>query len=166
MNWDAISAIADVLGIIGLIGTLVYLAIQIRQNTASVKANTELETSRIWAEFHARVAHSSEMATIWDKALTDEKTLSPDEKRKFIWFVAEFFVMTESHFRQWKSNYLSDDTWKVYRGTASGLLTNPLVKRWWKSGVSPYSDEFMNNMNTAVTELGDTKWKYSPLSNL
>ena len=93
MNWDAISAIADVLGIIGLIGTLVYFAKQIRQNTASIKANTELETSRIWAEFHARVAHSNEMATIWDKALTDEKTLSPDEKRKFIWFVAEFFVM-------------------------------------------------------------------------
>ena len=166
MNWDAISAIADTLGILGLIGTLVFLAIQIRQNTASVKANTELETSKIWAEFHERVSHSNEMASIWDKGLTDEKTLSPDEKRKFIWFIAAFFVMVESHFRQWESDYLSDETWKVYRRTASGLLTNPLVKRWWISGVSPYSDEFRNNMDNAVIELGDTKWKYSPLSEL
>ena len=33
MNWDAIGAIAEVVAAIGVILTLIYVAIQIRQNT-------------------------------------------------------------------------------------------------------------------------------------
>ncbi len=32
MNWDAIGAIAELLGAVGVIASLVYLATQIRQN--------------------------------------------------------------------------------------------------------------------------------------
>ena len=39
MNWDAIGAIAELLGAIGVIASLVYLATQIRQNTATVRAS-------------------------------------------------------------------------------------------------------------------------------
>ncbi len=39
MNWDAIGAIAELLGAIGVIGSLVYLATQIRQNTTTVRAS-------------------------------------------------------------------------------------------------------------------------------
>ena len=35
MNWEAIGAVGEILGAIGVIVTLGYLAVQIRQNTAS-----------------------------------------------------------------------------------------------------------------------------------
>ena len=38
MNWDAIGAIAERLGAIGVVVSLLYLATQIRQNTKSVRA--------------------------------------------------------------------------------------------------------------------------------
>ena len=37
MNWDAIGAIAELLGAFGVIASLIYLATQIRQNTKSVR---------------------------------------------------------------------------------------------------------------------------------
>jgi hypothetical protein len=33
MNWEAIGAVAEVMGAFGVIATLIYLAIQIRQNS-------------------------------------------------------------------------------------------------------------------------------------
>jgi hypothetical protein len=33
MNWDAIGAVAELLGAIGVIASLVYLAVQIRQSS-------------------------------------------------------------------------------------------------------------------------------------
>ncbi len=36
MNWDAIGAIAELFGAVGVIASLVYLAVQIRQNTRTV----------------------------------------------------------------------------------------------------------------------------------
>jgi hypothetical protein len=41
MNWDAVGAIAEVVGAAGVLITLVYLAVQIRHNSASVDASTE-----------------------------------------------------------------------------------------------------------------------------
>jgi len=41
MNWEAIGAIGEVLGALGVIVTLVYLAFQIRQNTSALKLNAE-----------------------------------------------------------------------------------------------------------------------------
>ena len=40
MNWEAIGAIAETLGAIGVIASLVYLAGQIRQNTRSIRGAT------------------------------------------------------------------------------------------------------------------------------
>ena len=37
MNWEAIGAIGEVLGAIGVIVTLAYLAVQIRQNTRDIR---------------------------------------------------------------------------------------------------------------------------------
>jgi len=40
MNWEAIGAIAEMLGSIGVLATLIYLAIQIRVNSREVSDNT------------------------------------------------------------------------------------------------------------------------------
>ena len=40
MNWDAIGAVGELIGAIAVVITLVYLAIQIRQNTKTVRAST------------------------------------------------------------------------------------------------------------------------------
>lgn len=37
MNWEAIGAVGEALGSIAVLVTLIYLAIQIRQNTAQQK---------------------------------------------------------------------------------------------------------------------------------
>ena len=69
VNWEAFSAIAEWIGVVLIVISLAYVAVQIRQNTKTVRAATELDTGRQWSEFHARVAHSRDMADIWDKAL-------------------------------------------------------------------------------------------------
>ena len=41
MNWDAIGAIAETLGAVGVIASLVYLAEQIRHSRAQMSQNTK-----------------------------------------------------------------------------------------------------------------------------
>ena len=40
MNWDAIGAIAETLGAVGVIASLVYLATQMSRNTQAMRAET------------------------------------------------------------------------------------------------------------------------------
>lgn len=166
MNWEAASAVAEWLGVVVVVVSFIYLARQIRQNTNTVKAATELDTGRQWSEFHARIAHSHDMADIWDKGLTNSDNLSPSEKRKFIWLVAEYFFLVESLFRQRELSFLSHESWQQHLRAVAGLLLHPLVESWWASGVSPYSAAFKATIDTRKSELGDAAWSYSPLSEL
>ena len=166
MNWEAMSAIAEWLGVVLVVVSLGYVAVQIRQNTESVRAATELDTGRQWSEFHARVAHSPDMAHIWDKGLADGETLTAPEKRKFIWLIAEYVFLVESLFRQHQLGFLGHDSWEQHRRTVAGLLLHPLVDSWWRSGVSPYSPAFKADIDEARRQLPDDAWSYTPLSDL
>ncbi len=46
MNWDAIGAIAELLGAIGVIASLIYLATQIRQRREQMRENTRATRER------------------------------------------------------------------------------------------------------------------------
>lgn len=41
MSWEALGAIAETIGAIGVIATLAYLAIQIAQNTRAIRARND-----------------------------------------------------------------------------------------------------------------------------
>ena len=166
MNWEAVSAIAEWLGVVLIVVSLGYVAIQIRQNTKTVRAATELDTGRQWSEFHARIAHSQDMADIWDKGLTNVEDLSVPEKRKFIWLVAEYLFLVESLYRQRQMGFLGHDSWSQHQSAVTGLLLHPVIESWWESGVSPYSPEFKAAINSARSVLGDSVWSYPPLSDL
>lgn len=166
MDWTGISAIAEWMGVFFIVISLIYVAKQIRQNTETVKAATELETGRMWSELHARVAHSPDMVDIWDKGHTTPEELTPTEKRRFVWFVAEYFYLVENMFRQRQIEYLSHSSWQQHRAAVAGVLLNPLLTRWWESGVSPFSTEFVSNINAAREELGDAVWSYTPIADI
>ncbi len=166
MNWDAVSAVAEWLGVILIVVSLVYVARQIQQNTDTMKSATELETGRMWSEFHARMAHSEDMTDIWDKGLTQPDTLSPPEKRRFIWLVAEYFYLVENLYRQRQLGFLSLETWTQHEKAVTGLLNHPLLNRWWASGVSPYSAEFRATIDAGRKKQPDAQWSYKPIADL
>jgi len=68
MNWEAIGALADLIGGAGVILTLVYLAVQVKQNTQSMRENNPItQTDR--AIEHARfVSVSEDKMSIFQRA--------------------------------------------------------------------------------------------------
>ena len=53
MNWDAIGAIAELLGAIGVIASLIYLATQIRQSREQMSQNTKALRAGAYQQFCA-----------------------------------------------------------------------------------------------------------------
>jgi len=46
MNWDAVSAIAEVVGVVAVVLSLIYVGIQVRQNTTQIRQDNMLQTVR------------------------------------------------------------------------------------------------------------------------
>ena len=64
MNWEAIGAIAEALGAIGVISTVVYIALQIRHNSEAVQGSTE---QALMSQEMAFYALTIENAGIWGR---------------------------------------------------------------------------------------------------
>ena len=64
MNWEAIGAIGETIGAIAVVLTLVYLSIQIRQNTRSVRAATYQSVAEALADCSYKlVGHMEDQAS-------------------------------------------------------------------------------------------------------
>ena len=113
MNWDAIGAIGEILGAIAVFMTLVYLAVQIRQNTASVTTATYDSVMAGITDINLVVARDPEVASIVARGF-----LVPDSLNAFEAYRFQFIL------RSWANQWL-----KMLRLYERGALSPPEWER-------------------------------------
>src|SRR5205823_11377970 len=83
MNWEIISAIGQMLGAIGVIISIVYLAAQIRnQNKENQRAAMNVLTTH-WSDLNRTLVENPEMAILWLPALRSFDDLDAASKLRF-----------------------------------------------------------------------------------
>ncbi len=142
MNILELGAIGELAGGVAVIGSLLYLAAQVRQNTNTARASADLEAAKQMADWHSRVSDNPALAALWDGAVGDSHEMDVDERRRFRWFIAEYFFMAEGLYRQYRRGLLSNDSWLPHTWLLHSLAHNEVVRGWWEGKMSPLSLDF------------------------
>ena len=111
MNWDAIAAIAEGLGAVGVIATVIYLAYQIRQNTQSIQGSTE---QSIMAQEMGLYALIAEHASVYRRGCANLTDLDSDEFVVFEYLVSAEQSQMYSAYVQFHNNQIPESLWKAY----------------------------------------------------
>ena len=151
MNWDAIGAVAEALGALGVIISLVYLATQIRaQNRESrIAALHELSVG-----FRGSISNftDGELARIFVRANDDYDSLDPSEQLQMIALVAEYLRVFEEAYIQHSEGRLDKRTWDTMARYLAMLMDGNCPKKIWELR-GPYMDSkyqaFVNNLETS-----------------
>ena len=142
MNWEAIGAVGEVLGALGVIATLGYLAFQIRQNTQSLHTESYARTLERAAAVQSKLSGDPILASILRRGGLDLRTLTPDERIQFNWTFYEMFGAFEFLFHQAKKGSLEDEIWARWSATMSWWLSIPGVESWWHAKPTPFTASF------------------------
>ena len=89
MNWDALGAAAEIVGALGVLASLIYLAIQIRQNTTWLRQQAfQLSTNEVrqWA---MQFSSSADSAEIFLRGQRDQGSLDQTERFRFTMMIFE-----------------------------------------------------------------------------
>ena len=70
MNWEAIGAIGETAGAVGVIVTLIYLAIQVRQNTRSSRLASFQSSTELLNAVSNAIANNDDLAEISTRIYT------------------------------------------------------------------------------------------------
>jgi hypothetical protein len=128
MDWVVWSAAAQIVGSAAIVVTLIYLAVQIRQNTDSMQAAAREAIAERDVEWLYKMVDHPELGLLFRK---EEPLTEVDASRLNACLVA-FMRIREVNFRQYKSGILDKDTWANYRSSiVSGPLNQPHARLWW-----------------------------------
>jgi len=144
MDWNAVSAIANVLVAFAVTITVVYLAIQIRDNTRATRSQTyQLATSAL-AEMAAIIGTDKELARIFRIGMITPEKLDQDEFVQFGYLGISLFRRFENVFFQHQSGMIDDDFWNGHRDNILWFFHRPGTQAWWKDRKSPSARAFAN----------------------
>ena len=127
MNWEAIGAIAELLGAIGVVLTLIYLAIQIRQNTRSQENSSRVAATNAFTGWYTSVMSDPDLVRIWRVGHTKPGDLSEDDINRFMWMLSSIGYRIEESFTKYESGLLDEDLWVEYRDLMASFLHNSIA---------------------------------------
>jgi hypothetical protein len=149
--------IGEFVGAIGVVTSLIYLALQIRQNSSQISENTnsvlgsvESDDARRSSDFLQSLAENPGLARIWRLGHAEPATLSEDEGTQFVMLMGAAFYRLAGSFGQYKRGLLSADSWEPYDRLISRYLHSPAVLEWWSRGDVPFSRSFIDYVEARI----------------
>jgi hypothetical protein len=142
MNWDAIGAIGEVVGAVAVFATLLYLAIQIRQNTAQSRASSHHAISDSLNQLNILFGQSTEVSALFLMGLEDRSSLTDAQRWQFDSIMRAYFHVCETM-------YFQADVGTGDQGIATAeeegmiiMITAPGGREWWAQNPYGFSPEF------------------------
>ncbi len=143
MNWEAIGAIGEVVGAVGVIATLAYLTIQIRQNSSVVRSATRQAISTTQMEVGFRMAESPEARATLLRWTAGEMPSTPDQAIHDDLLRRSLLRMFENQFHQYRGGTFDHILWEGYRANMAQTFSWPTFEGWWRENQYRYAADFV-----------------------
>ena len=162
MNWDAIIAITEIVGVIAVIASLIYVAVQIKQNSSIARAHIVHDTSESYTKFFELLANDGELADIFRRA-TDGENLHETEIIRYSALLDVYFANLEDVDHQYKNDlyFVEDDDEDIVSFMAPQFrpfLDCPVGRLWWSnSGQYSSTPSFSGKINKIIDEWDERK---------
>ena len=139
---NIIQSITSIVQALALIVSLVYAAIQIRDNTRAVKSQAYQSIITAYAEIEARIGQDSETATLYDIGCKYPDKLNDEEKVRFTQLMSSTFNFFENLHYQYKNALLEEGLWAGWCKLMIIKLKIPGIKKYWEDNGYIYSKDF------------------------
>lgn len=160
VNWEAIGAVGEVLGAFGVIASLAYLALQIRQNTRAIRAERYESVVNSLMELVQPLVADERLATRFQQAVEDWHAVPLEDRSRLVHVLFAEFKVFENLFYQYRQGMLAPELWEGWRRLTLTYFVRPGVRAWWEMRKAAFSDEFREFLESAAPDptLLPTPW--------
>ena len=151
MNWEALGATADMIGSLGVIVTLGYLAVQIRQNTRSVRGAAYQSIIESIASANDMLANNPQLSGVFRAGQEGTSELTEDETRTFHHLMNSFVRRFENVHLQDSRGLLEREDWSGFLESGLNLLSKKGAGAWWRQNAWRYNTPFVDFINVGLT---------------
>lgn len=149
MTLEQIYYIAEIIGAIAIIASLIYVGKQLRQNTQAIQAAARQAAVEGDNQWLIKAIDHPEMALAQTKPeLTDEEVV------QYIMSLILLFRNRENDFAQYQRGVMDEATWDRYRSSFTTIFRFERSRNFWVNfGQSAFDHEFFAEVNGILKEL-------------
>ncbi len=154
MSLEDLGNIGDFVGGVGVILTLLYLAVQIRQNTRTVeqntlasKAQTRLQVTNDTVESIRSVRTNDALLQAFVKTL-EEKDLDSTDNLVLSLYARELFRAAEGNFYQYRVGTIDDEEFQGIYVFYQDMFQQPHMKEFWSENKHQFPSVFVKEVDS------------------
>ena len=150
MTLDDLANLGQIIGALAVVISLIYVALQIRQNTNAVRSAMAQTVHEHFAKWYHLVAADDELAQIVARGLRDYASLPEKERVRFVAAFMAFLSYSQNAFLKGREGLLAQPLWRGWELVIMNLVCAPGGKTFWKERAYMFGDEFRRYIDNDV----------------
>ena len=159
MPLDQIANVAEIIGVVVVVITVIYLALQIRQNTHALRSNTAQATHDSVVSGYNTLATDGDLNRLFRKGCGDPAALTEDELGQFIAFWTSTLFMTQNWLYQRAAHALDDELTDTWLNALSVAMHSPGFGYYWKHRSYQFSARMREYIETVLAQPANPDFK-------
>jgi len=143
-------AIGEVVGAVGVIATLAYLAIQIKQNTAMARMAALQNVIAGGVDHNRGIADSEDLARIITKGVAEPHSLSDEERLRFNANAVTLYHHLDAAYQMYERGLLDEESWQKFAYEAPIWIRLPGIREWFETDKYRLSPGFRKYLELAI----------------
>jgi len=128
-----LGSIGEFVAALATVATLVYLAVQIRQNTSSLRANAYQDTVRSSNDWAALFVHHPETTAIFLKGIENPRSLEKVEAVEFTHLLEIYLRNYTTALKLTRDGLIPATPCDAYENGLRKWFSSPELRDWWKT---------------------------------
>lgn len=154
MDLEAVGNIGEAVGAAAVVVSLLYLVVQIRQNTRSIRAATYQSIVAAAAGCNQTLSQSKALARVMRLGGGDPSALDEDEQVQFDFLCLQFFDIFENLHLQHVHGHLDEEYWRPRRRAFLALFESPGFAERWAGHRENYTRSFREMVEEGLAAMG------------
>ena len=144
MNWEAIGAIGELIGGAAVIATLIYLAIQLKQNTKGIRAQSYYNVVSGKNALYRELAANTELLnTLLQGIAADPPLSSVLDGQKTHLILYAFMNEFETTYLLYVAGAVEEEIWLRDKAQMAGMIGFPGMSDWWSLAKQYFHKDFV-----------------------
>lgn len=144
MSLEDFNLIAQIVGVAAVLASLIFVGIEVRQNSAITRAQVHQQLSDTFTAYLETLASNASIVAVGTSSKAGLKGMTDEELLQFSFLMAGLFKIWENAFYQHKSGFLDERAWQ---SNVQWMLTwyhLPGVRTWWSVRKDLFAHEFQS----------------------
>ncbi len=154
MNWETFGIFAEIISAIAVVVSLIFLAIQLRMNTNTLRASAAWDSEVLYGQINYELGLNPDIALLVSRA-SDPGVKIDDfnetEMAQLYLVVRGALQFAQAQWWLWRSGSLPNELWQMRRKWAKNFIESPVINPIWHAELEQhiFSEKFAEDIQAA-----------------